>query len=227
MSPVVRWTEDTLRYRFQDKQLLRQALKHRSAGGTHNERLEYLGDAVLSLVVAEALYERLPDADEGYLSRLRASLVRRETLSDVASDLNLGERIELGPGEMKSGGHRRASILADSLEALYGAIYLDSGLDAAREVITRSYGARLQDLPARDALKDPKTRLQELLQGRGLALPVYVIDKVEGEDHQRRFTASCAITALDLKTTGTGSSRRGAEQHAAERMMTRLGNERA
>lgn len=227
MSPVDRWTNDTLRYQFRDPQLLRLALKHRSAAGAHNERLEYLGDAVLGLVVAEILYQRLPGADEGYLSRLRANLVRRETLADVASGLGLGERIELGSGELKSGGFRRASILANTLEALFGAIYLDGGLDAVRDTIVTLYDRRLQDLPAPDALKDPKTCLQEILQSRSLDLPVYVIENIEGDDHQRRFTASCSVAALELKTAGEGSSRRAAEQGAAARMLAQLHDEHA
>jgi len=227
LSPVDRWTNDTLRYQFRDPQLLRLALKHRSAAGAHNERLEYLGDAVLGLVVAEILYQQLPDADEGYLSRLRANLVRRETLADVASGLGLGERIELGSGELKSGGFRRASILANTLEALFGAIYLDGGLDAIRDTIVTLYDRRLQDLPAPDALKDPKSCLQEILQSRSLDLPVYVIENVEGDDHQRRFTASCSVAALELKTAGEGSSRRAAEQGAAARMLAQLNDEHA
>jgi len=227
LSPVDRWTNDTLRYQFRDPQLLRLALKHRSAAGAHNERLEYLGDAVLGLVVAEILYQRLPGADEGYLSRLRANLVRRETLADVASGLGLGERIELGSGELKSGGFRRASILANTLEALFGAIYLDGGLDAVRDTIVTLYDRRLQDLPAPDALKDPKTCLQEILQSRSLDLPVYVIENIEGDDHQRRFTASCSVAALELKTAGEGSSRRAAEQGAAARMLAQLHDEHA
>lgn len=216
------WSEEALKYRFRDPGLLEQALTHRSAGGSHNERLEFLGDALLGMVVAEALYQALPDADEGYLSRLRAHLVRRETLAALAAELSLGDRIRLGSGEMKSGGHRRASILANGIEAVMGAVYLDGGHEAARELILRLFRERLGALPTHDALKDPKTRLQEYLQGRGQALPGYEIDAVSGEDHRQRFTAACALPRLSLRTTGEGRSRRQAEQAAAAAMITLL-----
>jgi ribonuclease-3 len=227
LSPVYRWTETSLHYRFRDPVLLGQALKHRSAGGDHNERLEYLGDAVLGFVVAEFLFQALPDADEGYLSRLRASLVRRGTLADIAAGIGLGERVRLGSGELNSGGFRRASILANTLEALFGAIYLDGGLAAVRHTILMLYGGRLEELPGKDQLKDPKTRLQEILQARGLDLPVYDIEQITGDEHRRHFTASCAVAALGLATRGEGASRRKAEQRAAERMVARIGDEHA
>ena len=216
------WSEEALEYRFKDLRLLEQALTHRSAGGSHNERLEFLGDALLGMVVAEALYQALPDADEGYLSRLRAHLVRRETLADLAAELSLGEHIRLGSGELKSGGHRRASILANGIEAVMGAVYLDGGYEAARDLILGLLKGRLGALPAHDELKDPKTRLQEYLQGRGQELPDYDIETVSGEDHKQRFTAGCALPRLSLRTVGEGRSRRQAEQAAAAAMITLL-----
>jgi ribonuclease-3 len=217
-----RWLEQALGYRFSDESLLALALTHRSAGGRHNERLEYLGDAALSLVVAEFLYQSLPAAPEGHLSRLRASLVRRSALAPMARDLGLPRRLRLGPGELKSGGFRRDSILADALEALLGAVYLDGGLEALRPVVRRLYGERLADLPAHEALKDPKTRLQERLQARGLALPEYSVEAVAGEDHAQQFSVTCRVDALDARTAGDGRSRRAAEQAAAAEMLQLL-----
>lgn len=216
------WLEHELGYRFKDEQLLTRALTHRSVGGRHNERLEFLGDAALSLVVAEALYERLPDAPEGHLSRLRASLVRRSSLAEVARALGFPQRLRLGPGELKSGGFRRDSILADALEAVLGAIYLDGGLEALRPAALRLYGQRLDDLPAHEDLKDPKTLLQERLQARGLPLPMYRLEAVAGEDHQQQFTVSCEIGGVADGVTGSGGSRRAAEQAAAARMLARI-----
>lgn len=216
------WLERELGYRFSDDALLVRALTHRSAGGQHNERLEYLGDAALSLVVAEALYLRLPDAPEGHLSRLRASLVRRSSLAGIARGLGFPERLRLGPGELKTGGFRRDSILADALEAALGAIYLDGGLEALRPVVVRLYGARLEALPAHEALKDPKTLLQERLQAQGLPLPRYRVATVEGEDHRQQFTVACQVEGVAIEATGSGGSRRAAEQAAAALMLTRL-----
>ncbi|HRP86919.1 MAG TPA: ribonuclease III [Gammaproteobacteria bacterium] len=216
------WLERELGYRFKDEDLLARALTHRSAGGRHNERLEFLGDAALSLVVAEALYQRLPDAPEGHLSRLRASLVRRSSLAEVARGLGFPGRLRLGPGELKSGGFRRDSILADALEAVLGAIYLDGGLDALRTAALHLYGDRLDDLPAHEDLKDPKTLLQERLQARGLPLPTYRLEAVAGEDHRQQFTVSCEIEGLADGASGTGGSRRAAEQAAAARVLAQL-----
>ena len=216
------WLDHELGYRFSDDSLLLRALTHRSAGGLHNERLEYLGDAALSLVVAEALYQRLPDAPEGHLSRLRASLVRRSSLAEMARDLGFPKRLRLGPGELKSGGFRRDSILADACEAVLGAIYLDGGLEALRPVVLRLYGARLEALPAHEALKDPKTLLQERLQSRGLPLPSYRVETVEGEDHCQRFTVGCHVEGVADCTTGVAGSRRAAEQEAAALMLEKL-----
>lgn len=222
MTDDLRWFEQALGHRFADVALLHQALTHRSAGGRHNERLEYLGDAALSLVIAEALYQRLPDAPEGHLSRLRANLVRRTALAPMAREIGIPLRLRLGPGELKSGGFRRDSILADALEALLGAVYLDGGIEALRPVVVRLYGARLDDLPPHETLKDPKTRLQERLQAQGLAVPDYRVDAVEGEDHAQQFSVTCRIAALDTETHGHGRSRRAAEQAAAATMLVEL-----
>lgn len=216
------WVERELGYRFSDDALLARALTHRSAGGQHNERLEYLGDAALSLVIAEALYERLPSAPEGHLSRLRASLVRRSALAEIARTLGFSRRLRLGPGELKSGGFRRESILADAFEAMLGAIYLDGGMDALRPAVLRLYGERLETLPAHEALKDPKTLLQEYLQARGLPLPSYRVEAVEGEDHCQHFTVACQVEGVAGDAIGAGGSRRAAEQAAAALMMAQF-----
>jgi len=216
-----RWLKKTLDYRFSDVSLFRQALTHRSASGSSNERLEFLGDAVLDVVVSEQLYAALPDAPEGDLSRLRASLVRDSSLAELASELGIGELLILGSGERKTGGHRRESILADALEALFGAIYLDNGFDAAAEVILRVFGDRLADLPHADELRDPKTRLQEWLQSCGEGLPVYELVNVTGKAHRQRFEVSCTVAGRQ-PTLGEGTSRRGAEQQAARRMLAQL-----
>ncbi len=222
MTAAARWVEQTLRYRFSDLSLLDRALTHRSADGSHNERLEFLGDAVLGLIIAERISRLLPAATEGYLTRLRALLVRRETLAEIGVEIRLGDWIRLGPGELKSGGFRRASTLANGIEAILGAVYLDSGLDQAREVVETLYGERLRALPAEDDLKDPKTRLQERLQARGLTVPTYAIEAVSGEAHKRHFRVSCQVAALSLRTEATGRSRREAEQKAAEAMIGEL-----
>jgi len=222
LTSAPRWSERALAYQFKDHRLLEQALTHRSAGGRNNERLEFLGDALLGMVVAQALYDAVPAADEGYLSRLRAHLVRRETLADVATELSLGDRITLGQGELKSGGHRRASILANGFEAVLGAVYLDGGYEAARDLVLRLLRTRLDALPPHDELKDPKTRLQERLQARGRRLPDYEIETISGEDHRQRFTAACTLPELSLRTAGEGRSRRQAEQAAAAAMIALL-----
>ena len=222
MTDESRWVEQQLGHRFSDENLLLQALTHRSAGSRHYERLEFLGDAALGLVVAEALFQRIPQAPEGHLSRLRASLVRRSTLAAMAREAGFPDRLRLGPGELKSGGFRRDSILADALEAVLGAVFLDGGLDALRSAAIRLYGERLERLPSHETLKDPKTLLQERLQSKGLALPVYRVESVEGEDHRQRFTVSCAVDALDARSAGSGSSRRAAEQAAAESMLAQI-----
>lgn len=213
-----------LAYRFRDASLLDSALTHRSAGGVNNERLEYLGDAVLGLVIAEDLYRRYPRASEGELSRLRAGLVRKQTLAELARDLNLGECLRLGAGELKSGGFRRDSILADALEAIFGAVYLDSGFAACASLIQTLYAARLDSLPTEPlALKDPKTQLQEYLQGRRLELPAYAVVSVRGEAHDQIFEVECQVPALAQTARAQGNSRRRAEQQAAQRMLEQLG----
>lgn len=225
MNDDAGWLEKALGYRFGNEDLLAQALTHRSAAGRHNERLEYLGDAALGLVVADALYQRLSDAPEGHLSRLRANLVNRPALAAMALALGFSERLRLGSGELRSGGFRRESILADALEAVIGGIYLDGGFEAARDAVLRLYGERLDSLPSADALKDPKTRLQEHLQARGLPLPAYVVELIEGAAHRQTFTVACTIEGQPVPAMGTGRSRRAAEQSAAAAMMERLGGD--
>lgn len=208
-----------LAYDFTDGGLLGLALTHRSAGGRNNERLEFLGDALINACVAEALYLRHPDLEEGDLSRLRASLVNQETLADVARELDLGSYLTLGPGELKSGGFRRASILADALEGVVGAVFLDAGFEAARRVILHLLESRLAAPLSTEALKDAKTRLQEVLQARELPLPAYAVESVRGEPHKQTFRVSCTIPALQIRTEGEAGSRRAAEQEAARRAL--------
>ena len=214
-----------LGYRFQTPDLMHQALTHRSAGGDNNERLEYLGDAILGFVIADDLYRRFPDASEGQLSRLRSGLVKRDTLARIGREVRLSDTLNLGPGELRSGGHTRASILADAVEALFAAIYLDGGYEAVRRVILEIFSERLDALNLDDHQKDPKTRLQELLQGRRLDLPVYAVTAVEGDPHQQIFSVACQVPALDLNASGTGSSRRKAEQDAAAALLRQLNDE--
>jgi ribonuclease III len=213
------WLQQRLDCKFTEPRLLRQALTHRSASADNNERLEYLGDAVLSFIVAEILFEAHPEASEGELSRYRASLVSGEVLGEVALELGLGEQLRLGEGELKSGGKRRASILADALEALIGAIYLDQGLEAASAAAARILQSRIDDLPGASDLKDPKTRLQEWLQGHGLGLPEYRVLEVSGEPHQQQFRVCCDVSELSISGEAVGSSRRRAEQEAATRVL--------
>ena len=217
------WAAERLGFRWRDPALLDVALRHRSAGGTHNERLEFLGDALLTFVVAELLFSEFAAATEGDLSRYRASLVSGEALADLAEGLGIGEQLLLGSGELKSGGFRRRSILADALEALLGAIYVDGGFEPARAVVERLLRPRLAALPAAPALKDPKTRLQEWLQGRNLPLARYGVESVSGEPHEQQFRVACEIPELGVLTHGEGSSRRRAEQAAAERALERVG----
>lgn len=207
---------------FSDPDLLRMALTHRSYGAVHNERLEFLGDGVLNFVVAAALFKRFPDLPEGDLSRLRANLVRQDTLHRLALDLRLSDYLQLGEGELKSGGHQRPSILADALEALFGAIYLDAGFEAVRAVIAQLYGPLLAELKPGQAQKDPKTRLQEWLQGQRKPLPRYELLDSSGAAHERRFEVVCEIQNPPLRTTGQGPSRRHAEQAAAEHALKAL-----
>ncbi|MCX7171733.1 MAG: ribonuclease III [Proteobacteria bacterium] len=209
--------EQALGHSFTQPGLLQQALTHRSHGTPHNERFEFLGDSILNCVVAAILFERYPSLREGELSRLRASLVRQETLFEIAQTLSLGDVLLLGEGELKSGGFRRPSILADALEALFGAIFLDAGFEPARAVIVRLYQPLLDGVDPHQANKDPKTILQELLQGRHLALPHYALQATRGEAHEQEFEVECRVPELDICAVGSGASRRAAEQEAARR----------
>ncbi|MGH8250432.1 MAG: ribonuclease III [Steroidobacteraceae bacterium] len=219
MDPAGRWLRERLDHAFADRELLLRALTHRSFGPDNNERLEYLGDAVLSFVVAEMLFRSFPRASEGELSRYRATLVSGEALAELAASIGLGDHLRLGDGELKSGGQRRATILADALEALCGAIYLDGGLEALRAIAARLFDAPLAALPAASDLKDAKTRLQEWLQGRGFPLPSYVVLEVSGEPHDQRFLVRCDVASLGIRAEADGSSRRRAEQEAAQRIL--------
>lgn len=219
---LLSWVERSFGYVFLQPALCHAALTHRSAGSEHNERLEFLGDSILNCSVARMLYDAHPQADEGALSRLRATLVSGDTLAQIAQQLGVGEHLRLGPGELKSGGFRRASILADALEAILGAIFLDSGYDGAAAVVERLMATRLSTLPAADLLKDPKTRLQEALQGRGLALPVYTLTAVTGDAHAQSFTVTCEVPVFEVAAVGEGASRRRAEQLAATKVLDLL-----
>jgi ribonuclease-3 len=216
------WLKSALGYEPRNLELFTAALTHRSASGRNNERLEFLGDAVVNLLVAELLYQRFPKASEGDLSRFRASLVSAEPLARIAQRLALGEELQLGSGELKTGGFRRQSILADAFEALVGAVYLDAGLEEARRLVVELCGAELETLPDAASLKDPKTRLQELLQARGYALPIYSVENIVGEPHAQEFTVRCELADLSLTTLGVGSSRRRAEQEAAQSLIPQV-----
>lgn len=210
-------------HEFTDPALLDEALTHRSAASRNNERLEFLGDSILGMIIAAELFRRRPGADEGEMSRLRAFLVRGTTLAQIARDLEIGDYLRLGSGELKAGGHRRDSILAGTVEAILGAIYLDAGFAEAERCIQRLFASRLGELPDAQDLKDPKTRLQEWLQSRGLALPGYEVLEVSGEQHNQRFRVVCRVQddaghALE----GEGRSRRKAEQAAAKAMLAHL-----
>ncbi|MEZ7863170.1 MAG: ribonuclease III [Aeromonadaceae bacterium] len=214
--------ERKIGHTFVDEDLLKRAITHRSAGSRHNERLEFLGDSILSLVIAEALYHRFPDVSEGDMSRMRATLVREKTLAELAREFDLGEYLILGPGELKSGGFRRESILADTVEALIGAIFLDVGIEQIRTLLLQWYASRLDEIRPGADQKDPKTRLQELLQGKRKPLPSYAVVKVKGEAHNQEFTVQCEIEGVDVTVVGVGSSRRKAEQAAAEKALEQL-----
>jgi ribonuclease-3 len=214
--------ERRLGHAFKDPDLARQALTHRSFGTPHNERLEFLGDSLLNCAVATLLYERFPKLPEGDLSRLRAALVNQSSLSEVALSLGLGDRLRLGEGELKSGGFRRPSILADALEALLGAVFLDGGFEVTRRVVEQLLEEKLKRAQDAPVDKDPKTELQEHLQGRKLQLPRYAVMKTEGEAHDQTFTVECVVDDLGLKATGLGASRRVAEQAAAQGVLAQL-----
>lgn len=211
LSPL----QSALGYDFQAPELLEQALTHRSHGARHNERLEFLGDSVLNFVVTTLLFSEHAEMDEGSLSRVRANLVKQSALADIAQTLALSGYLRLGEGELKSGGFRRPSILADALEAIFGAVYVDGGYEAVRAVIERLYRPILSDIDIRTFGKDPKTLLQEIVQGRGLDLPRYEVLATHGAAHNQVFDVECRIDRLDVRVTASGSSRRAAEQQAA------------
>ncbi|AUB78584.1 ribonuclease III [Spiribacter sp. 1M153] len=207
---------------FEDPALLDQAVTHRSAEGPNNERLEFLGDSILNFVIAAEVFERRPELHEGELSRLRAALVNKNALAAIARGIDLGAHIVLGSGELKTGGSRRDSILADGLEAVIGAVYLDGGYEAGRQVILQLFEAHLSRLPDMEALKDPKTRLQEYLQARHLELPTYQVDAVSGRAHQQTFRVGCHCESLQLTGEGTAGNRRQAEQAAADDLLAKI-----
>ena len=211
-----------LGYTFARPELLVQALTHRSFGALNNERLEFLGDSVLNCSVARALYDAFPDLPEGSLSRLRANLVRQETLAEIAASLKLGDTLRLGEGELKSGGFRRPSILADALESLFGAVFLDAGFDAAQRVVRGLFDPLVAQIDPKASGKDPKTQLQEMLQSRRLPLPEYRLAGTEGEAHDQNFIVECVLVKPVLSTRGVGKSRRAAEQEAARQACAQL-----
>lgn len=214
--------QQALGYTFIRSDLLTQALTHRSYGALNNERLEFLGDSVLNCSVARALYDAFPDLPEGSLSRLRANLVRQETLAEIAVTLRLGESLRLGEGELKSGGFRRPSILADALESLFGAIFLEAGFDEAQRVVQGLFAPLVGKIDPKASGKDPKTQLQELLQSRRLPLPDYRLVDTEGEAHDQSFIVECVLNKPTLNTRGVGKSRRAAEQEAARQACAAL-----
>lgn len=214
--------EQAIGHQFSRAALLQTALTHRSHSSPHNERLEFLGDSILNCVIARQLFDRFPDVAEGDLSRLRANLVRQDSLHRLAQTLSLGQFLRLGEGELKSGGAQRPSILADTLEALFGAVWLDAGFDSASQVIIELYGDMLKAIVPGQPIKDAKTRLQEFLQGKRLPLPRYSLIATEGEAHIQLFKIACDVETLQIRTEGSGGSRRAAEQMAAERALERL-----
>jgi ribonuclease III len=220
-----RWAERSLAYHFNDPALLEQALTHRSASRSNYERLEFLGDALLNFAVAKELYRIRPDATEGDLSRARASLVKKPTLAEIGRELGIDNQIILGRGELRAGGAQRTAALADTVEALIGAIYLDGGLAAAETLIAMLLADRYRTLPAAAELKDAKTKLQEWLQARGLPLPTYEVEAVHGREHDKSFVVVCSVDYEHARTTGSGSSRRHAEQQAAAAMLSVLAGE--
>lgn len=222
MNPPLSDLQKKLKYDFNDASLLELALTHRSKGSTNNERLEFLGDAILGFVVADILYHHFDTAPEGHLSRFRAALVKKETLADLARDFSLGDFLSLGSGELKSGGRRRDSILADAMEAILGAMYLDGGLLVARQLIENSLKSRLNRLSSELELKDPKTLLQEFLQGRQQPLPDYKVVATYGDEHEQQFEVQCLVKCLDVPVKGAGTSRRRAEQDAAQKALDLL-----
>ncbi|KZX64474.1 ribonuclease III [Vibrio sp. HI00D65] len=224
MNSQIDKLERKIGYQFNDADLIHLALTHRSAAGKHNERLEFLGDSILSFVIADDLYHRFPKVNEGDMSRMRATLVRGHTLAELGREFELGDYLKLGPGELKSGGFRRDSILADAVEAIIGAIYLDSDTETVRGIILSWYQSRLEAIQPGVSQKDPKTRLQEFLQGRRNPLPVYTVTNIKGEAHNQEFTVECEVAGVDKPVIGKGTSRRKAEQAAAETALEQLSN---
>ena len=222
-SPIDK-LERKIGYQFNDADLIHLALTHRSAAGKHNERLEFLGDSILSFVIADDLYHRFPKVNEGDMSRMRATLVRGHTLAELGREFELGDYLKLGPGELKSGGFRRDSILADAVEAIIGAVYLDSDTEVVRRIILSWYQSRLESIQPGVSQKDPKTRLKEFLQGRRNPLPVYTVTNIKGEAHNQEFTVECEVAGVDKPVIGKGTSRRKAEQAAAETALEQLTN---
>ncbi|WP_369602793.1 ribonuclease III [Hahella sp. SMD15-11] len=223
MSASLNTLQKRLGYHFRDVSLLELALTHRSYGSRNNERLEFLGDSILNFTIAARLYEFVPEAREGQLSRLRARLVKGVTLAELGREFGLGEYLRLGPGEMKSGGYRRDSILADTVESIIGAIYLDSDIQTCQGRILAWFEPRIQALDLSLPQKDPKTRLQEFLQGRRQPLPNYEVTNVSGKAHAQIFTVTCTVEGLDSPCVATGTSRRQAEQEAAAMALKALG----
>ncbi|MGM0481402.1 MAG: ribonuclease III [Pseudomonadota bacterium] len=214
-KPPLEKLERTIGYRFCQRELLKQALTHRSAHAQHNERLEFLGDSILGVVIAEALFERFPQVAEGDLSRMRAAIVCGRSLANLGRDQQVGDYLWLGQGELKSGGYRRESILADAMEAIIGAVYLDSDMATVKQMVLRWFAEQLNDIKPGVSQKDPKTRLQELLQARQLPLPCYDVVATQGQAHNQQFTVTCRVEGLSDPFLGTGTSRRKAEQSAA------------
>jgi len=214
-------------YSFKNTNLLIQAITHRSAKGQHNERLEFLGDSILGFVIAEVLFEQFPKHDEGDLTRMRSSLVKGVTLAEIGRDFNLGEYLILGPGELKSGGHRRESILEDAIEAIIGAVYLDSDIIVCKALILTWFAKRLSAIKPGHEQKDPKTRLQEYLQSRKISLPVYDVIDTTGQSHNQQFTVRCSTQVIDREVVAKGTSRRKAEQEAAQQVLAIIDERKA
>jgi ribonuclease III len=225
VSSRLRWAAEHLQYSFTNANLLEWALTHRSASTRNNERLEFLGDAFLNFIVADRLYAMRPEDSEGDLSRSRAALVKQATLAQLGLELGVDAQVILGPGELRSGGSRRNAVLADTVEALIGAVLLDGGHKAAQALVERLYARRFEELPASASLKDAKTKLQEWLQGRGHKLPIYKVEQVHGRDHEQTFTVVCEVEEKHARTLGEGKSRRRAEQEAAAAMLAVLTSE--
>jgi ribonuclease-3 len=218
-AQVIARLSKKLGYSFNDQSLLLQALTHRSAKGAHNERLEFLGDSILGFIIAETLYEKFPQQNEGDLTRMRSSLVKGVTLAEIARDFDLGDFLILGPGELKSGGHRRDSILEDAVEAIIGAVYIDSDIYTCKDLVLQWFAQRLGSIKPGQEQKDPKTRIQEYLQGRKIPLPQYEVIHTTGQSHNQEFTVRCVIKELDIEVTTKGTSRRKAEQAAASKVL--------